>query len=170
MALLILTWIYNDLGAGDEYFFVRNTTNALGFMAFSAGAAKILCDFPRHQMNYTFYQWLSLVGAAIGFTIQVQDMEDQKGDELRNRMTMPIVLGDRITRWVNAFSIVPFSVALPCFWKLNLMGYIVPVCLGTVIAVRTLLWRSMVWDKQTFQLWCLWLMTIYILPLIKHFE
>jgi len=168
MALFILTWIYNDLGAADEYFFIRNTINSLGFITFSAGTAKITCGYPLHRLNDTFYQWLALVGAAIGLTIQVQDMEDRKGDELRNRQTMPIVLGETITRWVNAVFVMIFSVLMPRFWNLNLRGYIMPACLGAIIAVRTLKWRNVVCDKKTFQLWCLWLVVIYLLPLVEH--
>ena len=167
VALMVLTWIYNDLGAADEHYLVRHVNNALGFIAFSAGATQVACGFPQHGLNDTAYQWLAMIGAVITFTIQFQDMEDQEGDRLRNRRTMPLVIGDYVTRWANAVTVVLFSVGCPAFWQLGMIGFAVPVFLGTVIAIRTMTLKDVAADKRTFQLWCLWLITLYLLPLVK---
>ena len=170
VALMILTWIYNDLGAADEHFLVRHVNNAFGFIAFSAGATQVACGFPQHSLNEAAYQWLAIIGAVITFTIQFQDMEDQEGDRLRNRRTMPLVLGDSITRWANAFTVILFSIVCPAFWRLGAMGFTVPVLLGAIIAARTLTLKDVAADKRTFQLWCLWLITLYLLPLFKNHD
>jgi len=167
-ALMILTWVYNDLGAGDENFFVRHINNALGFVAFGAGASQVACGFPHHTLNQDAYLWLGVIAAVITCTIQFQDMEDQEGDRLRNRKTLPIVCGDKLTRWGNAVVIILFSLLVPAFWRMGLAGYLLPVLLGTAISGRTLFFKSLASDKQTFRLWCLWLTSLYLLPIVKH--
>jgi 4-hydroxybenzoate polyprenyltransferase len=166
--LMVLTWIYNDLGAADENFFVRHINNALGFITFAAGATQVLCGYPIYTLNVTAYQWLAVIAAVITFTIQFQDMEDQEGDRERARKTLPIVLGDRMTRFMNSIVILAFSFIAPAFWGLLWWGYILPVSLGSFIAVRTLSQRLVQADRKTFKLWCLWLVGLYLLPLLKH--
>jgi 4-hydroxybenzoate polyprenyltransferase len=95
-------------------------------------------------------------------------MEDQEGDRLRNRKTLPIVCGDDSTRWGNAAAILLFSLLVPAFWRMGIVGYCLPVLLGAVIAGRTLFLKTLASDKQTFRLWCLWLTTLYCLPVVKH--
>ncbi len=167
-ALTILTWAYNDLGAGDENFFVRHINNALGFVSFGAGASQVACGYPDHTLNQDAYWWLGVIAAVITCTIQFQDMEDQEGDRLRNRKTLPIVCGDDLTRWGNAVVILLFSLFVPAFWRMGPVGYFLPVLLGIVIAGRTLFLRTLASDKQTFRLWCIWLTALYCLPVIKH--
>jgi 4-hydroxybenzoate polyprenyltransferase len=169
MALMVLTWVYNDLGAANEYILVRHVNNALGFVFFSAGATQVACGF-EHGLNGFSYKWLGVVAAVITFTIQFQDMEDQEGDLLRKRRTMPIVLGDWTTRWINALLIIIFSFLAPAFWKLTVFGFVVPILLGSLIAARSVLLRNLSADKGTFKLWCLWLITLYLLPLFKRYE
>jgi hypothetical protein len=48
---MILTWVYNDLGAGDENFLLRHINNALGFVSFGAGASQVACGFPGYTLN-----------------------------------------------------------------------------------------------------------------------
>jgi 4-hydroxybenzoate polyprenyltransferase len=165
---MILTWAYNDLGAGDENFFVRHINNALGFVSFGAGASQVACGYPKHTLNQDAYWWLGVIAVVITCTIQFQDMEDQEGDRLRNRKTLPIVCGDDLTRWGNAVVIMFFSLFVPAFWGMGTVGYFLPVLLGIAIAGRTLLLRTLASDKQTFRLWCIWLTALYCLPVIKH--
>lgn len=162
---MVLTWIYNDLGAADENFLIRHINNALGFVTFAAGATHVMCG---QTLNATTYQWLAVIAAVITFTIQFQDMEDQEGDRERCRRTLPIVLGDRLTRVVNFFVILAFSFIAPTFWRLSWSGYVLPMALGAVIAGRTLLATTLPADKKTFKFWCLWLVGLYLLPMFKH--
>jgi 4-hydroxybenzoate polyprenyltransferase len=165
---MVLTWIYNDLGAADENFLVRHINNAFGFVTFAAGATQVICGYPTHTLNVTTYQWLAVIAAVITFTIQFQDMEDQEGDRQRGRRTLPIVLGDRLTRFANAVVILSFSFLAPKFWRLGWSGYAFPMGLGALIAGRTLSVRTLHADKKTFKLWCLWLVGLYLLPMFKH--
>ena len=166
--LMLLTWIYNDLGAADENVLVRHLNNALGFGCFSAGAAQVAAGFPHHGLNDTAYQWLAVISVVITVTIQFQDMEDVEGDSLRGRRTAPIVFGDRPTRWANAVTAIACSWGAPVFWRLDASGYVLPVSLGLLLAYRTLALRTLKADKTTFKLWCLWLMVLYLLPSFKN--
>ena len=162
--LMVLTWIYNDLGAAEENFMIRHINNALGFTTFGAGAAQVACG----SLNLTTYYWLAVIAAAITCTIQFQDMEDQEGDRMRFRRTLPIVIGDFQTRRINALTIIAFSFIAPAFWQLSLAGYLLPIFLGFTIAIRTLIKKDLAADRQTFKLWCLWLMLLYVLPFAKN--
>lgn len=52
---MILTWMYNDLGAAEETFLVRNISNALGFICFEAGAAQVACG--PLDMTACYWAW-----------------------------------------------------------------------------------------------------------------
>ncbi|KAG4427542.1 hypothetical protein IFR05_016976 [Cadophora sp. M221] len=91
--LIVLTWLYNNLGAAEEFPLIRNLNNALGFISFGAGAGT------------TTYYWLALIAVVITSTIQFQDMEDQEGDRIRLRRTLPIMFGDSVARRINAVTI-----------------------------------------------------------------
>ncbi|PBP16767.1 UbiA prenyltransferase [Diplocarpon rosae] len=158
--MMVLTWIYNDLGAAEGHFALRHVNNALGFTTFAAGAASVASG----PLRPTTYHWLAFVAAAITYTIQLQDMEDLEGDRARARRTLPLVYGGAVTRRITAASVVVFSLAAPAFWRLSIEGYLPPVALGAWVAVRTLTREDRAADKKTFKLWCLWLMLLYILP------
>lgn len=164
--LIVLTYIYNDLGAGDENFLLRHVNNAFGFITFGAGAAQVALCSSGKSLNSQAYIWLGVIATIITFTIQFQDMEDQEGDRKRERRTLPIVLGDLWMRRMNAVVIIVFSIAAPAFWRLGCLGYSVPVGMGLLIAGRSLVCKPLQ-DKTTFQLWCLWLVILYLLPLAK---
>lgn len=163
---MVLTWMYNDLGAADENFLMRHVCNALGFVMFGAGAANVACG-NGGGLNHAAWKWLAVIAVAITCTIQFQDMEDQEGDRERGRRTVPIVLGDDLARGVNAGAIVAASIMCAQFWDLGPMALLVPIGLGGLIAFRTYFWRGVKNDRATFKLWCLWLVGLYLLPLVK---
>ena len=42
--------------------------------------------------------------------------------------------------------------------------------LGTVVAIRVLMFRDVVSDKKTWYMWNFWITSLYTLPLIKYYE
>lgn len=169
LALIVLTYMYNDLGAADESFIIRHVTNALGFVSFGAGAAQVASSHISRGggLSTTAFQWLAVIAMVITFTIQFQDMEDQEGDRERDRTTLPILLGDNWIRRLNALVMAVFSLMAPAFWGLGLTGFVLPVTIGGVVIWRTMMLRGLKDDKTTFKLWCIWLITLYCLPLAK---
>lgn len=171
--LILLGYLYNDLNGGDLSCVLRNFINACGYTCFSSGAMQVvisqvggssLCPMLALQ---PWAWWFVLLACIIFSTVQAQDMYDQRGDAARNRKTVPLVLGDGPARWMIAIPTVFFSWLTPFLWKTSLLGYALPVSLGTIIATRTLLIRTEEADKTTFRIWNLWIGCVYSLPMIQ---
>ena len=55
----------------------------------------------------------------------------------------------------------------PWYLSMRLVGYILPVVLGSLVAVRQVVKRNDADDKRTFLLWNVWMVMVYLLPLVK---
>lgn len=103
-------------------------------------------------------------------TDSLQDMADQEGDRARGRGTMPLVLGDWPARWTIAVPVVFWSLACPIFWNLDVYAWIMPASIGLMVAVRLLTFRDVDSDKTTWYTWNFWIVSLYLLPLIKFYS
>lgn len=168
VAMMVLTWMYNDLGGADESYVVRNLINAFGFVCYSSGATLVACGRGRSSFLPVTYQWLGIIGAIVFTTLQMQDMADQEGDRARNRGTVPLVLGDWPARWTIAIPVMFWSVACPAFWELDPYAYVVPAICGATVTLRLLMLRNVDSDKITWKLWNIWITSLYLLPLVKY--
>lgn len=181
LALIGLGIWYNDLGGADGSWILRNFINACGYICFTTGALQIMLQrysaasistaaalvYPAaigNLANRGLCAWLVIIGGIVLSTIQVQDMHDQAGDKRRGRKSMPLVIGDRVTRWTIASSTLFWSCFCPYFWSLPRVGFVSPIMLGSIVAWRTLSYKSVVGDKLTFRIWNVWLMIVYSLP------
>lgn len=167
MALMGLTWMYNDLGGGEEHFLVRNLNNALGYVFFALGSLRIATGWPEFDLVPTAYVWTAMMGTVVTSTIQIQDLQDQEGDKARERRTLPLMIGDVPTRWLTAVVVMMWSLVCPAYWRLSLDGIMVPFGFGCIVAGRVLCFRSVKADEGTFGAWCAWLASLYVLPLLK---
>ena len=167
IVLMTLTWIYNDLGGADEHFLIRNLLNACGLLCFTVGATIVATGHTSQDISLRGYSWLAIIGAVILSTVQTQDMADMEGDAKRNRKTFPLVYGEGYARWSIAIGVPVWSVSCPAFWKLNFLGYIPSTFIGCVIGLRILLLTTTANDEATWRMWCVWMITIYLLPLLK---
>ena len=163
LLLVSLAWMYNDLGGGDEDFLVRNLINALGMSFYGSGAIVIACG-KDCELITTGCRWIAVVGLIIMTTLQVQDMSDQKGDAMRGRKTIPLVLGDGFTRWTIGMSVTAWSVGVSAYWNADIKDYLPPILIGVALALRVLIMRSVEADKATWRLWCMWMVSLYLLP------
>ena len=68
--------------------------------------------------NTMVWQWYSIVGHAVFSTLQVQEFCDQEGDRARSRRKIPIIMGDRASRWSVAFPVMFWSLYGPWFLEL----------------------------------------------------
>lgn len=168
VALMVFTWMYNDLNGGDDNYVVRNFLNLLGFVSYSLGATLIAAGSPSYSLNNKAYQWLVTVGVVIFTTLQMQDLADQNGDRARGRGTLPLIFGDPVARWTVAVSVVFWSFFCPAFWRLEALGYIPPLFIGVTLAFRVLVKRNVPADKTTWKVWCVWTISLYALPLCKY--
>jgi 4-hydroxybenzoate polyprenyltransferase len=114
--------------------------------------------------------WFIVIASIVLSTVQTQDMYDQRGDAARGRKTVPLVIGDGLARWSIVVPMAVWCLLCPWLWRSSVAGYVLPVALGVTVIVRTLKKRSEKEDKITFRWWNLWLVSVYLLPLIKAIE
>lgn len=166
-ALLFLGVCYNDLGGADASSIIRNLINSCGYICFTSGAMEIALAFPISSTQ-GILPWLVVIGAVVLTTVQTQDLYDQEGDRRRGRKTMPLEIGDSVTRWVTAVFILFWSYVCPFFWSLPIFAYAPTVFLGGIITWRVLMRRSVSNDKLTFKVWNVWMVAFYLLPLLHN--
>lgn len=168
VAMLILTWMYNDLGGADENYFLRNLINACGFICHGSGATIIAAGYRDHELQGNAYTWLSMIGGVILTTLQVQDIPDMAGDAARGRRTFPLVHGEWIGRCSVAIPVLIWTFVCPAFWQLGYVGHALPVAAGSLVVFRILTKKSVSADETTYKIWCCWLTIVYVLPLCKN--
>lgn len=100
-------------------------------------------------------------------TMHLRDPKDVAGDKLRNRQMVPLVWGDSVTRWFVAVRILAWSVVYPLYLRLGLLAFIFPVTIRIYLAFRMFWMRSHLADHLSWQVWAIWLMSLYFLPLVK---
>ena len=166
MAIIIVSWMYNDLGGADHNYVVRNVLNACGSTVIGAGATTIAAG--RSGLNENAAAWFGILACTIFSTVQTQDLADMEGDAARARKTMPLVHGHSITRWSIALFVTFWSFVCPSFWNLDTYAYCPPVLVGGLLASRALFIRNVGADKLTWKIWCIWMIVLYTLPLWKE--
>lgn len=165
--LIILNYMYNDMEGADEHFVIRNLFNVLGYYHFEIGALRIAYG-SQAALNTTAYIWLVIIGAVMFSTIAVQDLKDQKGDKLRGRKTLPLVLGDLFTRWTVVLFVLLWSMFCPFFFQTAWWTYIGTVAIGIWVAATVIQPEDVSKDKLAFKRWSVWVMTLYSLPFAKN--
>ena len=173
LALVVLGVWYNDLRGSDGNPLVRNMINGCGFVCFSSGAMQVAIGGFRIDARVSesalkvYGWWFFVIACVVSSTVGTQDMPDQRGDAARGRQTIPLVIGDGLARWIIVVNVAIWCFLTPWLWDCPMSGYVTPLLLGATIAVRTLWKRNEKADKVTFRLWNIWLVSIYLLPLIK---
>ncbi|KAF6226854.1 hypothetical protein HO133_008295 [Letharia lupina] len=169
LCLICLGFWYNDLGGADQNPLIRNLINSCGFLCYTSGAMEVAYgSWISLSPGSLLFRWFSVIAAVVLTTVHTQDMYDQAGDSLRGRWTVPLAMGDGPSKITIAIPMAFWSWFGPQFWALHIAAYILPVGLGLTIILRTLILRSVVDDKRTFQLWNLWVVVLYLLPLLSE--
>lgn len=163
MIMVALNFIYNDLGAADGNFVLRNLMNALGFMNFIVGVSCVIGG-PKSSFSPDGLIWVALAGWCVFSTISLQDLYDQKGDSARKRHTA-VVLGDPECRVMIITGILLGSTLITSYLEIIFQAMVLgQVFLTLLIATKALFNRTIPADKGTFKLWSLWLLMLYLLP------
>ena len=166
--LVLLDYWYNSWKGADSNCVIRNFINACGFVCYSSGAMEVAVG-PPLSFQPTLVVWFIIIAAVIFSTVQTQDMYDQAGDKLRRRRTLPLVIGDTWSRWSIALPMLFWSCFVPWFWQSRFAEYVGSVILGTSVVYRTLSKRRVEDDKVTFRIWNAWLVSLYLLPFLRHY-
>ena len=160
-----LTWMYHDL-QGGETIVGRNVIISIAFGLYNGASLRVACG-SENTVNETGLHWIVIISAIVLSTMQIQDLKDVVGDHMRNRQTMPLIFGDTVTRWSIAVPVLAWSVFCPLYLGLGVLGSGLPVTMGAYVAFRTLWKRSIQADRLSWQIWAFWLISLYVLPLVK---
>ncbi|KAI0407614.1 UbiA prenyltransferase family-domain-containing protein [Xylaria palmicola] len=166
--ILILTWMYNDIRGGDEV--VRDLIISVAYGMFNSASLEIAVgggEYTPINISRGGLIWTTMISAVILTTMQVQDLKDQAGDRTRERQTIALWIGDRFSRISIAFFVCLWSAACLFFWNLRPYGYVAPAVSGAVTAYRALYKKTPKDDATTWRWWCLWTVTLYLLPVIS---
>ena len=164
LSLIALTWMYNDLCGADDHYLIRNLINAHGMALYSAGALQLAIG-KQESLDTVALQWICIIAVITFSTIHLQDMPDQAGDYAKGRKTLPLAIGDDSARWTIACGVLVWSIAAPSFWHPTIAAYVPPVVVGLTLSFRVMLYRSVEADRSSWKMWCLWMMSIYLVPL-----
>lgn len=166
--ILILTWMYNDIRGGDEV--VRDLIISVAYGMFNSASLEIAVgggEYTDISISRGGLIWTTMISLVILTTMQVQDLKDQAGDRTRGRRTIALWIGDRFSRMSIAFFVCFWTIACLFFWDLRPYGYVVPAATGIVTAYRVLSKKTSKDDATTWRWWCLWTITLYLLPIIS---
>ncbi|OKL59068.1 hypothetical protein UA08_05856 [Talaromyces atroroseus] len=168
ISLQLLGFAYNELQMGEQWWF-RNCINAGGYISFLLGAVQAALGTFRLQYSELALRWLLLVAGAVTTGIHAMDLYDQVGDAKRERKTIPLVWGDRWARRsiVTSVSLVSLNAARAIGAGSSASAG-PSIVLAAVIAAR-LTERAPACvreDKTTFKIWCLWIISLYLVPVL----
>ena len=168
ITLMGLGYWYNDRKGADSSCIIRNFINACGYICFTSGSLEVMSNSSSTLLKPVAYQWLLTIGLVVLTTIQSQDMYDQAGDSLRKRWTVPLVAGDGVARWTIVVPIGIWSWFCPTFWQISIEGFATSVILGIIIVWRIFFKRTVEADRNSFRIYNMWIVSLYLLPLIKR--
>lgn len=173
VAFMIETWTY-DYARGADFWWSKNIINSLFYATGQLGATRVAAEsMTDTTMVRAGYEWCGILALEILTTIQIQDIKDEEGDNARGRRTMPIVIGQKPTRWLTSLTIGFWSVACPLYWATGSLhaGFILPLFIGAVVTIRTLFCTSVPADRITWNIYTLlWLPALYATPLLSRFD
>ena len=168
LCLICLGFWYNDLGGADHNPVIRNLINSCGFVCYTSGAMEVAYgSWIPLSPGSPLFRWFSVIATTVFTTVHTQDMYDQAGDSLRGRWTVPLAMGDGPSRITIAIPMAFWSFFGPWFWDLDTTAYFLPLGLGLIVILRTLMLRRVADDKRTFRIWNLWMVVFYLLPLLS---
>lgn len=164
--LAVLNVWYSNAG-GSENPFWRNVINACGFTLYNSAALDIMGRRLLTWSTSVEIQWLLITAGIVLTTIQIQDLRDQEGDQMRGRPTLPLIIGDKICRITIVASVISWSLFAMWFWQYSLIGCGVTAALSVALIWWLSAKRTIAGDRESFKIWSLWLILIYALPWIQ---
>jgi len=166
LSLIVVGVWYNDF-QGAEGVLPRHLINAFGYRCFNTAALEVALGGRDFRSSTSLMVWEAIISGLVFTTIHSMDMYDQEGDASRNRKTLPLAIGDNLGRWCLAFWMTIWSVVCPTYIGAPLIGFVLMTGLGGLISVRYLLCRTVADDLMTFMLWNVFMVAIYMLPLLR---
>ncbi|KAJ3478533.1 hypothetical protein NLG97_g8554 [Lecanicillium saksenae] len=175
VAFMAETWVYDRVNGGDSWW-GKNIIGALFYATGHIGATRVAARSidTSAVIGSSGYMWCLLLALNTLTTLQLQDLRDTAGDKARGRYTMPIAMGDTLTRWITAALIAMWSFVCPGYWVADsylTAAFVLPVVVGLVVVLRMLTLRTSKADRMTFQVYALvWLPALYMVPLLSQYK
>ena len=162
----VLSWMLCDLEGGNEHYTIRNALTAACFAVFLEGTLRLACG-PVHMPSHEGYAWIGVVSLIILTTVHVSDYYDFEGDAQKGRRTIPVAYQPLMARLMFAVPMGFWLIFLPIYWNISIFGWVLCTGLGSLVVFRLLTLRGQKEDKRTYELWGLWVVGLYVLPIIK---
>jgi len=149
---------YNHLGL-DRHWFTKNVV----FITFGSVAQLGPAWQLATPLDATGWRWVWIVSLAFGLTLNLQDLRDVEGDREIGRRTLPIALGEPLSRVLIAGGIVGLPIAthygLVASTPITLPIVAVEIglaVLNIVVAVRTMQLTNPQADHKTYMWHTYW--------------
>ncbi|KAJ7575283.1 UbiA prenyltransferase family [Mycena floridula] len=149
----------------DSYWPTRHILNALGYFTFDLGATTISrVDSSQDIAPRVFLA--QFMGAMIVLTtIHAQDFQDEQGDRVQGRRTLPIVM-PTVGRFSMPVILIFWSILLTVHWSCTLIFTIGIISFGIWVGIRFWSLRSPADDRISYWLYNFWLGAVRIVPLV----
>ncbi|KAI0650936.1 UbiA prenyltransferase family [Trametes meyenii] len=148
----------------DSHWFTRNVLNALGYAVFDSGATAIAQKGLISALPPTAILAHYLSIGIILTTIHAQDFQDEAGDRVEKRHTIPIVM-PHLGRLSMPVGLMLWSIALAFKWSHSLALSLTVLFLGAVVGGRFYFLRTPQSDKASYVLYNVWLGLARIAPI-----
>ena len=136
--------------AGNHWFGKNTVALTAGTWSLYTASWKIIAPETEQSIRYA---WAIAFWAGVG--THVQDLRDIAGDAANGRKTLPIVFGDRCSRWLMTFIAIPLQIVV--LW-LGCVTQVAPLPIGAAHAIVA--WHVMQggrgpkYDHKTYMVSC----------------
>ncbi|KAF9060126.1 hypothetical protein BDP27DRAFT_1394455 [Rhodocollybia butyracea] len=151
IALISLTFIYNEAGCHGSHWAIRNLVNAAGFASFEAGATFVSTSDYRSLDNVGL--WSIMLSFGI-FATTIHTI---------GRKTIPIV-HPHIARWSVLIPLLIWSLCLSGIWSLKTPEEMCFILLSAHIGTRYLRLDPVEDDQVSFYWYNVWLSIAHFIP------
>ncbi|KZT00514.1 uncharacterized protein LAESUDRAFT_665990 [Laetiporus sulphureus 93-53] len=161
VALVFMSLLYNELHLHGRWL-ARNLLNAAGTAAFEVGATLVAAG-GIHRLDCTAFMSVCLSAAIIASTIHAQDFKDIRGDQLVNRITIPLLFPS-VARWTMLPSLTIWTMVLIQVWRIT-WSIGIRLLIGAIaLGYRFLAFKTIRNDQASYVWYNVWLSLAHILP------
>lgn len=152
---MIASFSYNDLGASQGLWIIRDIHNAIGLVSWLVGCISIAGGT---EIQYTSCKVLSagVLFLVVATTIAIQDFRDVDGDRAAGRRTLPILVGDDIARLITSGLILAWTYGVGINHGKVTISVVTLATVGTGLAAWLVMKRTRMADKVALQGWYVW--------------
>jgi len=168
VAVVAITYWYNELNGGGRHWLVRNLLNGIGFGAFECGAV-LLAGRNRDEFDSIASRGILLSISLYATTTHTQDFKDVIGDKRIGRSTFALEM-PVISRVSVLPGLVLWSLFLSKVWEMGPISSTTLIGLALLVGTRFNFMSGMHNDQVSFYWYNLWLSITYALPGICRFR